>query len=175
MENKIRESGKKEIDAIMKDAENESKRIKSEFEAEASVRSDKLIKDAENEAELVKRRILADTKLVAKEVVDNKRNEFIEKVFEETTKKVDKLSTAEKKKIMIKLAEEGKKQIEEPVLFVDKKYASLLKGAKIASIGEFGVVVKSKKGESEVNNTISRKMEQFGSTLRHDIAEVLFK
>ncbi|NIP40270.1 MAG: hypothetical protein GTN39_01980 [Candidatus Aenigmarchaeota archaeon] len=84
------------------------------------------------------------------------------------------LSSKEKKRILKKLAEEGKKQIEDPVVFVDKKYVRLLKGAKPLGMNDFGVIVRSRKGRSEVNNTLSKKLEQLNEMLRHRIAEVLF-
>lgn len=175
MENKIRESGREEMEDIKKDAEAEAKKIRDEFEKEAGKRSEKIISEAEVEAELARRRILAYSKLVVKDMIDNKRNEMIEEVFGMARKRVLELSNKDKKRILEKLASEGKKQIEEPVMFVDRKYKSLLKGAKTLNINDFGVIIRSRKGESEVNNTLSKKMEQFNKTLRHNIAEVLFK
>lgn len=174
IEEKIRESGKNEIEVIMKEAEAEANRIRKEFEKEAKKRGEEIIEQAESEAELAKRRILADSKLTLKEMTDGKRNEIIEKVLEGAKKKIMELGSNEKREILKKLAEEGKKHIEDPVVFVDKKYARLLGGAKSMNINDFGVIVRSKKGKSEVNNTLSKKMEQMDEVLRHRIAEVLF-
>ena len=175
IEERIRESGNREIENIIKEAEKEVNDKRKEFKAEAIKKAEVIIKEAESESELVKRRILADSKLRIKEMADNKRNEMIEDVFEAARKRITELGAKEKKAILSKLAEEGKKQIEDPVIFVDRKYARLLKGAKSMNINDFGVIVRSKKGKSEVNNTLSTKLGQLNETLRHRIAEVLFR
>lgn len=175
IDERIRESGRKEIEEIIKEAEKEADNRRKEFEEEAKKGGEEIIREAEIDAALVKRRILAESKLRVKEMVDNKRNEIIEEVLKTARKRIMDLNTGEKKRILAKLVEEGKKQIEDPVVFVDKKYVRLLSGAKPLAINDFGVIVRSKKGKSEVNNTLSKKMEQMNETLRHRIAEVLFK
>jgi vacuolar-type H+-ATPase subunit E/Vma4 len=174
IEERIRESGRKEVEGIMKEAEKEAENRRKEFEEEARKRGEGIIREAEIDAELVKRRILADSKLKVKEMADDRRNEIIEEVLERTRKRVMDLDSREKRSILAKLAEEGKKQIEDPVVFVDKKYVRLLSGAKPLAINDFGVIVRSRKGKSEVNNTLSKKMGQLNELLRHRIAEVLF-
>lgn len=174
LENKIRETGEKEAGAIIEDAKTEAEKIRKGYRGEARKKAVDAMERAKTEAELIKKRIVTDARLEAKEMVDIKRNELIEEVFTEAGKEVEKLSKTEKKKILSRLAEEGKKQIDDPVVYVDRKYSSLLKGAKGTKLNDFGVLVKSRKGESEVNNTLSKKLEEFRDTLKHGIAEVLF-
>lgn len=175
MEKRIREAGEKEAGDILREAEAEASRIREGFREEAGKKAGKTLAIAKTEAELVKKRIVADAKLEAKDMVDGKRNGLIDEVFERARQEVEKLSREKKKSILARLAEEGRNQIEDPVVYVDGKYSSLLRGAKVAKINDFGVLVKSRKGESEVDNTLSRKLEEFRDTLKHGIAEELFK
>lgn len=174
MEEKIRESGKKEIEEIIKEAESEAERIRGGFREEAGKRSGQILKEAEAEAGLLRRRILAESKLAAKERAEEKMNELIEGVLENSRKAIEKMSAKEKRAMLSRLAEEGKRHIEDPVVFVDRKYARLLRGAKAMKINDFGVIVRSGKGKSEISNTLSSKLRQMDENLRHEIAEALF-
>ncbi len=173
IEREIRESGKNEIDIIIRDAEAEIGKINKQAEQEAHSMAGKLEEKSGRETELERKRILAKANLQIKEMLEKKKDELIEKVFAEARKRVMDMSEKEKAKIIKMLAEEGKKGLESPTVFIDKKYSKLLPGAKPKDIGDIGVLVTS--GHISVNNTLTAKLDKLKSDSRHKVAGVLWR
>jgi vacuolar-type H+-ATPase subunit E/Vma4 len=173
LEREVREIGRKEINTISLESGREADRIEKEIEQKAASETRKLEERNRKEMELDRKRILAKASLQIKEQAEKKKDEIIEKAFEEAAGRILQMSSREKAGILKMLADEGKKGLESPTVFVDRKYARLLKGAKAKDIGDFGVRVTS--GHISVDNTLSAKLEELKSGSRHKVAGVLWQ
>lgn len=172
IEREIRESGQKEIEEINAEASRQLEELRKGVDSRAASEMKKLGERGRSEMDLERKRILAKANLQIKEQVEKKKDEMIEKVFEEAGSSVLGMSDKEKAKIIRMLADEAKEGLEKPQIFVDGKYAKLLKGAKKANIGDFGVKVTS--GHISVDNTLSSKLKEIKSGTRHKVADVLW-
>jgi len=175
IEKKIKENAEKEIEAINKETD---KKI-TDIDREISLDAEKAFVDVKNkrkmEVELAPRRILSDAQLERKKKVNAKKTELVDAVFEEAKLRIMKMSKKDRAKIMKTLADNGSKNIKDPVFYVDKQYLDLLDGAKADDIGDFGVIVKSKDGSTSVNNTLSSIMASFKTNYKPQIVKILFK
>jgi vacuolar-type H+-ATPase subunit E/Vma4 len=172
IEREIREAGQKEVDQINRETFGQLEEIRSKIEEKAGSEMRKLEERGRSEMDLERKRILAKANLQIKEQVEKKKDEMIEKVFGDAASHVLRLKDSEKRKIMKMLAEEAKSGLEKPQVFVDGKYSKLLKGARKASVGDFGVKVTS--GHISVDNTLSSKMKEIKENSRHKVADVLW-
>ncbi|MCD6496366.1 MAG: hypothetical protein J7K54_03785 [Candidatus Aenigmarchaeota archaeon] len=172
IERELRASGEKAIAAINSDASKQMADIRKDIEKSAEAELKKLEASRKNETELERKRILSKAGLQIREKIESMKAGIVERVFSEASAAVEKLSDREKAKILRSLADEAKKGLEKPEIFVDRKYAKLLKGAKPADIGDFGVRVVS--GHITVDNTLSAKMNEIKSNLRHKVVDVLW-
>jgi vacuolar-type H+-ATPase subunit E/Vma4 len=171
IEKEIRESGKREVERINSEAESETNKIRKEIDDMAESLSKKLRARNEKEMELERKRIVARANLHIKEQAERKKDDIIDSVFEEARNRVMKMGRPEKTRLLRGFAAEGKKGLDRPTVWIDRKFGSL-PGAKNKDIGDFGVVVTS--GHITVDNTLSSKLEKVKSDSRHKVAEVLW-
>jgi len=172
IEKEIREAGQKEIEAINREASLEINKMRAEIKKKASSEAHKLEEIGRKDIELEKKRILSRARLQIREKTEQRKADILDKVFQEASSAIMKLSDREKARILKHLADEAKHGLEKPEIFVDSKYARLLKGSKSAALGEFGVRVKS--GHITVDNTLSAKMNEIKSNLRHRVVDILW-
>ncbi|MBN2251214.1 MAG: V-type ATP synthase subunit E [Candidatus Altiarchaeota archaeon] len=173
IEKKIRETGKKEIEAIEKDAGTRITHIKKEISEEAGKAYTEALEKRKSELELVPRRILSEARMKKKKEIDAKKTGMVAKVFEESRARILKMSRKEKADILKNLAANGSKDISDPVIYVDKEYSDLI-DAKTENLGDFGVVVRSKDGSSSVDNTLNSVMGRLQLDLKPAIVKTLF-
>lgn len=173
IEKKIRESGKKETDGITKAADAQISNIKEDIDREAKTAYKKIRETRKQELILVPHRIISDARMLKKKELDEKKMEIIEKAFNKAAVEILNASDGEKKKILKRLADYGKKHIDDPVVFVDKKYAELI-DASVRDVGDFGVIVESKDGSVRIDNTLTIIMDRIRMRLIPDVARVLF-
>ena len=175
IEKKIRETGEKEIEEIEKEADARIVQVKKEIEEEAEKAYGEVLDNRRKEIGLIPRRILSDARMEKKRSVDSKKTEMVDKVFTEARLRIMKMSKKEKAASMKSLASDGAKNIGDPVFYVDREHADLLEGAKAESIGDFGVIVRSKDGASSVDNTLNAVMKSLQLSLKPKIVKILFK
>jgi vacuolar-type H+-ATPase subunit E/Vma4 len=175
IEKKIREAGDKEIEEIDKEAEGRIAQVRNEIEEEGVKAFNEVTDTRKNELDLIPRRILSDARMERKKLVDSKKTEIVEGVFEEAKARILAMNHKEKAAVMKSLAANGSKDISDPVYYVDKEYADLLDGAKVENIGDFGVIVRSKDGSSSVDNTLNSVMGGLQLVLKPAIVKILFK
>jgi vacuolar-type H+-ATPase subunit E/Vma4 len=174
IEKKIRDMGDREIDAIEKDAETKAAHIKTEIKEEAEKAYQSVTEERKSELELVPRRILSDARMERKNELDSKKAAMVAKAFHEAKSAILAMNRKDKAKILRSLAEEGSRQIEDPVYYVDPQYADLLEDAKTEDIKDFGVIIRNKDGTISVDNTLDSIMKRFDLSLKPAIVKVLF-
>jgi vacuolar-type H+-ATPase subunit E/Vma4 len=175
IEKKIRDMGEKEIEEIEKEAENKVSQIKSEISEEAEKTYNQVIEERKSELELIPRRILSDARMERKNEMDSCKAAMVEKAFEEAKTAILALNKKDKAKILKNLADNGSKQIDDPVIYVDAQYEDLLPGAQTEDIKDFGVIVRSADGTCSVDNTLNSVIKRFDLSLKPAIVKVLFK
>lgn len=174
LEAEIRKTIDSEIDKIKVETKKELRKIKEGFENRAGEQAEKIKKDGEVEKEMILRRILADSNTQVKEMINAEKNRLIDEVFDEAGNIILNLDDKEKKKILDVLSEEGRAEIKNPVILVDKEYKGLLKGAKAADLGDFGVVITDRDKKVRIDNTLQSRLNQLRKTLRPRVASILF-
>ncbi|RLI94233.1 MAG: hypothetical protein DRO90_02375 [Candidatus Altiarchaeales archaeon] len=175
IEKAIKEDTRKKIDEINREMNETIKIIHEEIENEIKKNVEKIKRDGEREAELTYKRIVADANIKSREMIEKEKNELVEKVFEEARNRILNASDREKTRILKILIEKGKEAIEDPVILVDKKYSSLVKGCKKVNINDFGVILKSRDGFVTVDNTLNSIIERSKIKLKYKVASILFK
>ena len=189
---RIKEDADKEAAAILEEAKKEAAAILEEAKRKAEQRRSDIIVRGEKEAELLRQRIVANAKLKARKSGLDAKEELISAVFKEAEKELGKVASTDKyMDILRELIREGVASVGEDAEVVGRKEdEKLLKGGlledlskelgvkitlspeKIESIG--GVIVRSKSGKVEVNNTFETRMQRMQDTLRSEIAKILF-
>ncbi len=174
LENRIMEDAKKEIQEIKRDAEKKIRNIREKNEREAEQEAEKILKEGEQEANLTHRRIIADIVIKGKERIEKRKNSIIDDAFERARKNILESSDLEKRKFLENLIERDMDKVPEPQILVDRKYASLIKEAKAADIGDFGVIIQSRDGKVRIDNTLNNRINRLKTTLRPEISSMLF-
>lgn len=174
LEAKIREDGENEIKKINAETKKETEVIERDIQKKVDEHMDKIRRDGKLEMEMVRRRIIADANTKVSELINLEKNRLVGKAFKEAENRILDLKDNEKIKILEDLSDEGKGSVKDPIVFVDKKYKGLLKGAESANLNDFGVVVMSKDKKVRIDNTMGSRLEQLKIKLKPRVASVLF-
>jgi len=190
---KIEEDAKAEADKIISEAKAQAEEIRKEAEAKAKAKREEILSRGRREAEQERARIVANAKLKARKAVLDAREEVIKEAFSKAQEALAKIAKEERypeilKKLVLEAVDTIGADVEVLARKEDKKIFTkaflkeIEKEAKvkvtlaketISSIG--GVVVRSKDGRSEVDNTFETRLERISSELRRKVAKVLFK
>ncbi len=167
---KIVDDGKREAEAIIQDAKKTTKEKSENFRKETK----KLI-EVETENMQISTKNLKIDKMVM-----GAKNEFLNQLFLEFAKYLDKLSLRERKKIIEKLVEKAIKEIDDPTFVYannkDKQFVLHLKNIKfngtIDTIG--GVIVENRKKDIRVNYTFEVFLRELKEMYLCEIANRFF-
>ncbi|OYT54105.1 MAG: hypothetical protein B6U72_03735 [Candidatus Altiarchaeales archaeon ex4484_2] len=174
LESRIMEDAEKQIQEITREAEGKIRNIRKEIERDADREAEKILKNGEQEANLTYRRIIADTVIKGKDRIEKRKNSIIDDAFERARKDILESSDREKRKFLESLIERDGDKVPEPQIWVDRKYASLIKEAKAGDIGDFGVVIQSRDGKIRIDNTLTNRINRLKTTLRPEMSSMLF-
>ncbi len=184
---KIREDSEKEVERIIGEAKKKSEEIIKKSEKDGKKRYEELIIQGKKNAELEKQRIIANARLQAKKLILETKESIIEKTFSLAEKKLrDIVSSDEYESILRKLIEEAISSIPDKQLQIlcDERDRELLRKIikefprvelseeNISTIG--GIIVKSKDGRIQVDNTFETRIERMKNDLRVKVARILF-
>jgi len=190
---KIEDDAKAEVERILNEAKAQAAEIRSEAEAKAKAKKAEIISRGKREAEQERARIVANAKLRARRTLLDAKEEVIKEAFSRAEKALADVAKEERypeilKKLILEAIETIGGDVEILARKEDKKILSksflqdITKEAKvkvtlakdtISSIG--GVVVRSKDGKAEVDNTFETRLERISAELRSSVAKVLFK
>ncbi|MBN2014842.1 MAG: hypothetical protein JW778_06645 [Candidatus Altiarchaeota archaeon] len=174
LEAEIKKNIASEIEKIEAETQKEIESIRAGFQKSAGEQAEKIRRDSEKEKEMIQKRIVADAKTQVKEMICAEKNRIIDEVFQEAGSVILNLNEKEKKRTLEALAEEGRKEVKDPVILVDGEYKKLLKGAEAAELGDFGVVIVNKEGTLRIDSTLGSRLKQMKKTLKPRIASILF-
>ncbi|RLA91591.1 MAG: hypothetical protein DRG69_09925 [Deltaproteobacteria bacterium] len=185
---KIEERAGAEVEKILQEANRRRDEILEEAREEAERRKQAILEKGEKDAILEKQRIIADAKLKARRLRWEAQEELITRVFDAAKGEIEKVrSDSRYNDILTGLIKEGIQSIgadEVEVLLPDGVSLDLDSiaaelGVKIIPseervAGMGGVIVRTRDGKIEVNNTFERRMERFLEDLRGEVTTTLF-
>jgi V/A-type H+-transporting ATPase subunit E len=189
---RIQEDAAKEAEDILAEARKQVEDILREAREKAGELEREIIAKGEKEAELLRQRIIANAKLRAKKSKLDAKEELIRTAFKEAEEELLRISSSkEYGSILRRIIAEGASSVGEDVEVVAREAdAELLSddflnglskelGVNITLSPESietmgGVVIRSKNGKIEVNNTFETRMLRMQDALRSKVARILF-
>lgn len=173
IENRIRDAGRREIEEINRNADREIKRVEGEINADALKAYQQVKEKRKQEVILVPRRIISNAIMEKKNGMEEKKAEIMKKAFDIAKDGILGMNEGDKKRIMKNLADEGKRQVRNPIIYADKKYADLV-NANVKNINDFGVVVESEDRTLSIDNTLNNVIKRLEPNLKPKIVKILF-
>jgi len=173
IEKRIRGKGDTEIREIEKTAEEETNEIERGIRTEVEKVHKAIVEKRRQELELIPKRIISNARMERKLQIDSKKTKVVQDAFEEAKNRILGMDDKKKEKILKNLAEDGKKHVKDPVLYVDKKYSKLIK-AEVKNIDDFGIIIESRDGSMRVNNTLNNLMTGIEPDLKAKVGGILF-
>ncbi len=186
--------------ALTEEAEKKSSSILLQGEEKALIEKNKILSEAEKQANLKYQQVISEAKMNSRRMELEAREEVIEESFKIAEKKLKEIASTGSseyieslKKIIteaaieigggeliILLKKDDVNKIKDSIASIEKEVTDeigvkteLEIGDNISIIG--GVIVKTKNGEIEINNTIETRLLRFKKTLRSEVAKILFK
>ena len=176
---RIESDAENEANDIIEKARKEAEEIISEAKKKAKKEAKEIESRGEKEAARLREKMLASARRKAREMEIRAKEEVIQECIEKAKEKLKKLKGKKYEAAVKKFIEEGKKTLGDCVVVPsrgqDKKIAEKMGikvEGKVDSIG--GVILKSKDGSREIDNTFESIMERKLGELRIAIANELF-
>ena len=176
----IKKDSEKEIKEILKDAEEQAKRIINGIKKEAEQESDKILSDGKKQSENIKKIIISKANQDVKRDIMNAREKIIDDSFTKAQHELSILKGDRYEKLVKKLIVDGQKKLgKDCKIFVtrgiDKKIAENL-GLKIAGNVESsgGVVLKSADGKVTLDHTFDGILKREKDKIRIKVGKNLF-
>jgi V/A-type H+-transporting ATPase subunit E len=185
---KIDERASAAVDKIIQDANARREKILDEARGEAEHKKQVILERGEKDAILEKQRILADAKLKARRLRWDAQEDLVSQVLDAARDKVSKVrddpTYGDILKVLIQEAASSIGGDELEVLLAEGDSVDLEQitgelGIKLSPSDEKiggmgGVIVRTRDGRIEVDNTFERRMERFTELLRTEITATLF-
>lgn len=174
LEESIRNSGLGELREIRRRAEEKIKEIEKEIDEEVE-RAYQMVKERrKQQLTMAPRRIVSDARMQRNRELDMLKANTIQKAFDEAREKILNSTEEEKRELLKKFISNGRAKIKNPVIYIDKKYMSLVKGATTKELDDFGVLVESRDSSVSIDYTLSAIMEKLKAQLGVEVANILF-
>ncbi|KZX15886.1 V-type proton ATPase subunit E [Methanobrevibacter cuticularis] len=187
-------------DKIIQDSELKTQSIENSGITESELEKKKILDDANKQSNMRYQQIISEAKMNSRRLELGAREEVIEESFTKAKEELKNMaSTSDSQYItaLIGMIKEAAIEIGGGDLIIHVKDGDKVKiegsineiadevksetgndtrfdlGESISTIG--GVIIKTKNGEIEVNNTIESRMSRFKKVLRSEVANILFK
>ena len=186
--------------ALTEVAEKKSSSILLQGEEKALIEKNKILSEAEKQANLKYQQIISEAKMNSRRMELEAREDVIEESFKIAEKKLKEIASSGSLEYMeslkgiiteaaieigggeliVLLKNDDVAKIKDSITSIEKDVTNKIGvkteleiGDNINTIG--GVIVKTKNGEIEINNTIETRLLRFKKTLRSEVAKILFK
>ena len=196
----IRSEAQEKADKIIQEAEAEVAVINSDAEKAAEAEKNKILDNGKKQYDMKYQQIISEAKMNARRAELGAKEEVIEAAFTKATENLKVKASSddnEYSESLIKMIKEAACELGGGDLIVQVKESdianvegqlkqlssdiatktgvstTLTMGESINAIG--GVILKTKNGDIEVNNTIESRLDRFKGLLRSEVANVLFK
>lgn len=175
IEEGIKKSVEEEIKKIKNSAKIEIEKIKKENKRIAKKKYNEILERGKKECEIIKKRIIGNAKLNAREMIERKRGEILEKAFELAKKRILTADEKTKKALIEKFVKDGKKEIGNAEILIDKNYAHLFKKAKPINLGDFGIVILDKNKDITIDYTLKKMVSRLKERLEHKLVKIIWQ
>ena len=196
----IKSEAQEKADKIIQEAEAEVATINSDAEKTAEAEKNKILDNGKKQSDMKYQQIISEAKMNARRAELGAKKEVIEAAFAKATENLKVKASSDDKEYsesLIKMIKEAACELGGGDLIVQVKESdianvegqlkqlssdiatktgvstTLTMGESINAIG--GVILKTKNGDIEVNNTIESRLDRFKGLLRSEVANVLFK
>ena len=196
----IKSEAQEKADKIIQEAEAEVATINSDAEKTAEAEKNKILDNGKKQSDMKYQQIISEAKMNARRAELGAKEEVIEAAFAKATENLKVKASSddnEYSESLIKMIKEAACELGGGDLIVQVKESdianvegqlkqlssdiatktgvstTLTMGESINAIG--GVILKTKNGDIEVNNTIESRLDRFKGLLRSEVANVLFK
>ena len=196
----IKSEAQEKADKIIQEAEAEVAAINSDAEKTAEAEKNKILDNGKKQSDMKYQQIISEAKMNARRAELGAKEEVIEAAFAKATENLKVKASSddnEYSESLIKMIKEAACELGGGDLIVQVKESdianvegqlkqlssdiatktgvstTLTMGESINAIG--GVILKTKNGDIEVNNTIESRLDRFKGLLRSEVANVLFK
>ena len=196
----IKSEAQEKADKIIQEAEAEVATINSDAEKTAEAEKNKILDNGKKQSDMKYQQIISEAKMNARRAELGAKEEVIEAAFAKATENLKVKASSDDKEYsesLIKMIKEAACELGGGDLIVQVKESdianvegqlkqlssdiatktgvstTLTMGESINAIG--GVILKTKNGDIEVNNTIESRLDRFKGLLRSEVANVLFK
>ncbi|MDR3222918.1 MAG: V-type proton ATPase subunit E [Methanobrevibacter sp.] len=186
-------------DQIIQEAELEIKSFEEKESKTLELEKKKIIDDANKQSIMRHQQIISEAKMNARRLELETREKVIEESFNKATEELKKVTSSSDKKYvdsLVKIVKEAAIEINGGDIIIHAKTEDKSKienllggiatdvksksgkdttfefGEPITTIG--GVILKTKTGEIEVNNTIEARLLRYKKILRFEVAKILF-
>jgi V/A-type H+-transporting ATPase subunit E len=186
--------------ALTEEAEKRNSSILLQGEEKALIEKNKILSEAEKQANLKYQQVISEAKMNSRRMELEAREEVIEESFKIAEKKLKEIASSGSLEYMeslkriiteaaieigggeliVLLKKDDVSKIKNSIDSIKKEVTDKIGvkteleiGDNINTIG--GVIVKTKNGEIEINNTIETRLLRFKKTLRSEVAKILFK
>ena len=184
-------------DEIIQNANTEVSQINAKAEKTAEAEKTKILENGKKQSDMRYQQIISEAKMNARRAELGAKEEVIEAAFNKATEELKAIASSgsdeykDSLSIMIKEATDEiggndliiqlneadtnnmKNDISDGSNSFQLNDITFTLGEPIDTIG--GVILKTVDGDIQVNNTIESRLERFRSTLRSEVANVLFK
>ena len=182
------------------EAEKKVSSILLQGEEKALIEKNKILSEAEKQANLKYQQVISEAKMNSRRMELEAREEVIEESFKKAEEKLKEIASSESLEyleslkgiiteaaieigvgeLLVLLKKDDLPKIEDSIASIEKDVTNKIGIKTILEIGDNintigGVIVKTKNGEIEVNNTIETRLLRYKKTLRSEVAKILFK
>lgn len=178
VKSKIIEEAESQAKLLMNDAAAEIKKIEGSVKKEAEEYENELRRNAEALLKTAERKEHAGAEFEGKRILLDTKKAIIEKVMQDTRKKLRGLSSPEMKKLIEHLLKKASKEIEVKKVYVnatDKPAVSMAGVTVVQKDMLGGLVGETSDGKISVDFSFETLLEQFQHEHLREISEVLFK
>ena len=192
----IMSEAQEKADAIIQDANADVSAITAKAEKTAEAEKVKILENGKKQSDMRYQQIISEAKMNARRAELSAKEEVIESAFDKAGEELKSIASSgsdEYDDSLSKMIKEAVDEIGSNDLIIQlneadtNKFKSQLDSSSTFQIDDIkfqlgepidtigGVIVKTKSGDIEVNNTIESRLERYRSVLRSEVANVLFK
>jgi len=175
LEKAVLEKARKDADSIVSEAKKKADAVLEQARQEADRAAEKYKSETKRLVEQIRNREIASGRLDAKKLMLQSKKELSEKVFLKAAKDIPKkLTKAQKQKILTKLVDNAKAQMDVGQIFCSKDDIALVPGAKAKDILG-GVIAESKDGTTMIDYSFETMLQDVREKNIAEVSAILSK
>ncbi|MBI4153198.1 hypothetical protein HY497_01625 [Candidatus Woesearchaeota archaeon] len=174
---KIVEEAERQAKLIMGDADAEIKKIESSAKKEVEEYENQLKRNADGMLNTAERKEHAAAEFEGKRMLLDAKKAALEKVVQEARKRLQKLSSAERKQLVEQLMKKAEREIDVKTVYVNAKDMPAVKGKSVTVVQKDmlgGLIAETDDGKISIDFSFETLLEQIQHEHLREISGVLF-